>query len=119
MTPAPVVSAPAVPGPAGRLAWALAEQLRWAGIDTQVSEVEGIALVGIWAVDLTVWCEFGPNGWRYQWRLGVAATGGVPGYTSCPCSALETAAQRIARLYRERFEAMYPAAAARQGGVAR
>lgn len=37
-------------------------------------------------------------------------TGGVSGYTSCPCSALATAVGRIVRLYRERYAALYRSA---------
>ncbi|TDC09731.1 hypothetical protein E1267_06830 [Nonomuraea longispora] len=104
---------PAAPvlSPAGALARRLADRLRWSGIESQTSEVDGVALVGIWVVDLTVWCECGPIGWRYRWRLGAAVSSGVSGYTSCPCSALETAVGRIVRLYRERYTALYGSAA--------
>lgn len=52
--------------PAGALARTLADQLRWSGIESQTSEVEGVALVGIG---------------RWISRSGVSAghTGGVTG----------------------------------------
>ncbi|WP_327583372.1 hypothetical protein OHA25_47240 [Nonomuraea sp. NBC_00507] len=96
--------------PAGRLARELAGHLGRRGISSQISECEGIALVGVWSVGLTVWCEWGPTGWRFRWSLSDTSAPGPWRYTSCPCSAMETAVGRIMRLYTERYWRMYGAA---------
>lgn len=99
--------------PAGRLARELAAALRGRGIDSQISEAHGIALVGIWSVGLTVWCEQSRNAWRFRWCLNDASGTGRWDYTVCPCAAMETAARRIEGLYQERHSRMYGAAALR------
>ncbi|GAA3209728.1 hypothetical protein [Nonomuraea helvata] len=96
-----------VDSPAGSLARALAEGLERHGIKSQISECEGIALVGIWAVGLAVWCEWGPYGWRFRWCLHQTSKQGTWNYTSCPCSAMETAVRRVAGFCQERYERMY------------
>jgi hypothetical protein len=105
-----VRAATGVSCPAGRLARELREQLGRRGIDSQISECEGIALVGIWSVGLAVWCEWGPTGWRFRWCLNDTTQPGQWRYTWCPCSAMETAAQRVAGLCQERYALMYGAA---------
>ncbi|GAA2268565.1 hypothetical protein GCM10010149_06740 [Nonomuraea roseoviolacea subsp. roseoviolacea] len=94
---------------AGRLARKLAAQLDDRGIDSQISECEGIALVGIWSVGLAVWCEWGPQGWRFRWCVNETTYRGTWRYTSCPASAVETATARIVRLHDERYERMHGA----------
>ncbi|MEU8059264.1 hypothetical protein [Microbispora bryophytorum] len=71
------------------------------GIAADVNEGDGLALVSVW-VDLVVWCEAGPDGWRYRWWTG--RTSEVTGryvYTGCRADALQTAARRIAARYAE------------------
>lgn len=104
--------------PAGRMARELASHLAEHGVESRISESDGVALVGMWAVGLNVWCQWSGREWRFLWSLDAPTEPGRWRYTSCPASSAETAARRIAGLYRERFEAMYPAAAARRGGGA-
>lgn len=94
-----------VDSPAATLARRLAEGLARYGIASQISECQGVALVGVWSVGLAVWCEWGPEGWRFRWSLKELGEGGR--YTSCPCSAMETAVARLARLHLERWERLY------------
>ncbi|MFC5826990.1 hypothetical protein [Nonomuraea insulae] len=96
------MSARTVVSPAGDLACALAGELHRYGIASEVTECAGIALVGVWAVGLPVWCECGPLGWRFRWSMSDTRSGGQSVYTCCPAGALETAAARIVRLYRAR-----------------
>ncbi|MER7362184.1 hypothetical protein [Nonomuraea wenchangensis] len=93
--------------PAGHLARELAAALEGRGIDSQVFEAQGIALVGIWSVGLVVWCE--PNGeaWRSRWSLDDGSGTGRRSYAVCTCAAMETAVRRIEGLYRERYRRMY------------
>ncbi|HEX4817581.1 MAG TPA: hypothetical protein VFV66_32970 [Nonomuraea sp.] len=92
--------------PAGRLARELAGELKRYGLEAQVSECEGIALVGIWSVGLAVWCEWASQGWQFRWSLDATRTSGRWRYTYCPCSAMETAVRRIVALCRERHAAL-------------
>ncbi|GAA3616110.1 hypothetical protein GCM10022419_121760 [Nonomuraea rosea] len=107
------MSASAQGSPAGCLAWELAKGLRSRGIATQVFESHGVALVGIWSVGLTVWCEWGRDAWRFRWSLSEESGTGRWDYTVCPCSAMATAVRRIEDLYQERYRRMYGAAALR------
>ncbi|MEV4216741.1 hypothetical protein [Nonomuraea sp. NPDC049725] len=94
--------------PAGRLAWELAGHLARRGVGSRVSECEGIALVGIAAVGLNVWCEWSGQGWRFRWSLDAPTKPGWWRYTSCPASSVETAARRVSDLCRERYRSMHP-----------
>ncbi|PRX65245.1 hypothetical protein B0I32_1074 [Nonomuraea fuscirosea] len=91
-----------VASPAGELAHALSAELGRRGIASQVSECEGIALVGVWSVGLAVWCEWSDTGWRFRWGMDASGPGGRLRYTACPGSAVETAGRRIASLYEDR-----------------
>ncbi|MFI7642980.1 hypothetical protein [Nonomuraea sp. NPDC049400] len=94
--------------PAGTLARALAADLGRHGITSQISECEGIAVVGIWAVRLAVWCEWAPGGWRFRWcQNDPPPVRGRWDYTLCPCSAMETAVHRLVRFYGERHKRIY------------
>ncbi|MEU6713797.1 hypothetical protein ABZ897_20175 [Nonomuraea sp. NPDC046802] len=92
---------------AGTLARMLAKDLERYGITSEVSECQGVALVGIWSVGLAVWCEWGPHGWRFRWCLNETSERGTWRYTSCPCSAMETAVARLTRVHQERWERLH------------
>ncbi|QFY06150.1 hypothetical protein GBF35_05190 [Nonomuraea phyllanthi] len=98
-----------VVSPAGELARRLAADLERFGIESKISECEGIALIGIWSVRLAVWCEWGPQGWRFRWCLDDTCERWT--YTACPCSAMETAVRRLVILYKERHMRLYGSAA--------
>ncbi|MET9247114.1 hypothetical protein [Nonomuraea sp. NPDC003709] len=94
-----------VVSPAESLARKLAEELERYGITSQVSECQGVALVGIWSVRLAVWCEWGSQGWRFRWCLNDTSARWT--YTSCPCSAMETAVRRLVHRYQMRHMQVY------------
>ena len=83
----------------------VAEQLRRElerlGITADVHEGDGVALLSV-RLHLVVWCEPGPDGWRYRWWTGrVSQQAGRWVYTECQALAFKTAAQRIATRYAE------------------
>ncbi|MEV0619334.1 hypothetical protein AB0I81_38870 [Nonomuraea sp. NPDC050404] len=98
---------------AGRLAGELAEGLGRHGVRSEIFEAHGIALVGIWSVRVTVWCEWENGAWRFRWSLSDGSGTGRWEYTVCPCSAMETAVERIWDLCQERYGRMYGAAGLR------
>ncbi|MFC4007818.1 hypothetical protein ACFOY2_11330 [Nonomuraea purpurea] len=85
----------------------MADHLRHLGIESRISACEGIALVGIWSVGLTVWCECVAEGWRFRWCVNGLDERSRWRYTSCPATAVETAALRIERLYRSQYLAIH------------
>ncbi|MEV0383387.1 hypothetical protein [Nonomuraea sp. NPDC050643] len=93
--------------PAGRLAVELAERLGRRGVRSEIFEAHGIALVGIWSVRLTVWCEWERGAWRFRWSVSDGSGTGRWEYTVCPCSAMETAVGRIVDSCQERYRRMY------------
>ncbi|MFC5816837.1 hypothetical protein [Nonomuraea harbinensis] len=113
------MNGPGGASPAGRLARELADHLARRGVESRVSECEGIALVGLAVVGLNVWCEFGGAEWRFRWSLDAPTEPGRWRYTCCPASCMETAARRIAGLFQERREAMSGPVTARAGRAAR
>lgn len=83
----------------------VAEQLRGElerlGVSADVHEGDGLALLSV-RLHLAVWCERGPEGWRYRWWTGrVSQRTGRWIYTGCRALAVKTAAQRIAARYAE------------------
>ncbi|MEV4179690.1 hypothetical protein [Nonomuraea sp. NPDC049709] len=94
----------------------MADELGRLGLKPEISECEGIALVGIWAVGLPVWCEWMNGEWRFRWSVETVPGGGER-FTTCPGSAVETAARRVVRAVRERASVMY--GDTRRWGVAR
>ncbi|MEV0623990.1 hypothetical protein AB0I81_62495 [Nonomuraea sp. NPDC050404] len=96
-------------GNARRLADELAQRLGHRGVRSEIFDAHGIALVGIWSVGVTVWCEWERGQWRFRWSLSDGSGTGRWEYTVCPCSAMEMAAQRIESLCLERFRQMHGA----------
>ncbi|MEU7939516.1 hypothetical protein [Microbispora bryophytorum] len=91
--------------PTRSAALVVAEQLRneleRLGVVADVHEGDGVALLSVW-LHLVVWCERGPEGWRYRWWTGrVSQRSGRWIYTGCRALAVKTAAQRIAARYAE------------------
>ncbi|MEV1175470.1 hypothetical protein [Nonomuraea sp. NPDC049784] len=89
-----------VDSPAASHAQTLAAHLRRYGIESKISECEGVALVGIWSVGLAVWCEWGQQGWHFRWCLDKTSERWT--YTWCPCSAMETAVRRLVYFHQAR-----------------
>ncbi|MFC0864464.1 hypothetical protein ACFHYQ_19415 [Sphaerimonospora cavernae] len=86
---------------AGEMAERLRVELERLGVAAEVRAGDGVALLSVWA-DLVVWCEQGPDGWRYRWWTGrLADHSGLYIYTRCPVQAVKTAAHRIAERYAE------------------
>lgn len=82
-----------------------AEQLRAElerlGVAADLHAGDGVALLSVWLY-LVVWCEWGPEGWRYRWWTGrVSDRTGRWIYTGCRALAVKTAARRIAARYAE------------------
>jgi hypothetical protein len=66
------------------------------GIAGSVSAGFGLAVVLV-RLDLVVWCECAPTGWRFRWRTGdVSDADGRWLWLECPSGAAQTAARRIA-----------------------
>lgn len=85
--------------PAWRVADRLRAELGRLGIRADVTEGEGLALVSVW-IDLVVWCEPRPDGWRYRWWSGrISEQTGRRVYTGCRADAVTTAARRIAQRF--------------------
>lgn len=96
-----VSRAAAVRSPAAVMAERLRAELERRGITADVNEGDGLALVSVW-VHLVVWCESGPDGWRYRWWTGRTSQQSRRWvWTSCPSTAVETAGRRVAERYAE------------------
>ncbi|GLW25307.1 hypothetical protein Mame01_53490 [Microbispora amethystogenes] len=79
----------------------LRRELERLGITADVHKGDGVALLSV-RLHLVVWCEPGPDGWRYRWWTGrVSQHAGRWVYTGCQALAVKTAAQRIAMRYAE------------------
>ena len=74
----------------------LQEVLRLDGIEADVHDGYGLALVSVW-VGLVVWCD----GERFWWRTGWSAERRRSIYAWHPASDPYRAARRIARRYEE------------------
>ena len=74
----------------------LQDVLRSNGIDSDVHDGYGLALVSVW-VGLVVWCD----GWRFWWRTGWNAERHRVIYAWHPVSDPFRAARRIAMRYAE------------------
>ncbi|GGP12681.1 hypothetical protein GCM10012278_61450 [Nonomuraea glycinis] len=70
--------------PAGRMARVLADHLAGRGVDSRISESDGVALVGMRAVGLNVWCEWSGREWLFRRSLDAPTEPGRWHYTSCP-----------------------------------
>ncbi|MEN3535836.1 hypothetical protein AAH991_12030 [Microbispora sp. ZYX-F-249] len=115
--PAPAEGSPA--SPAAVLAGRLREELSHAGISATVGAGFGLALVTA-AGRVNVWVEDGSQGWRFRWWTGQMSPEGRRVYTSCPASAVETAARRVGgRVRQVRREALTVARVGRAGSRAR
>ncbi|MET8000983.1 hypothetical protein [Nonomuraea glycinis] len=66
------------------------------GIESDVHDGYGLALVSVW-VGLVVWCD----GWRFWWRTGWNADRHRVVYAWHPANDPFRAAQRVARRYAE------------------
>lgn len=89
------------PSPATVAAERLRTVLESRGIAADVHTGYGVALVSVW-VDVVIWCECGPDGWRYRWWTGrLSHRTGRYVYTGCRADAVETAARRITARYSE------------------
>ncbi|MEU7915686.1 hypothetical protein [Microbispora bryophytorum] len=89
------------PSPATVAAERLRAALEGRGVAADVHAGDGVALVSVW-VEVVVWCEFGPDGWRYRWWTGrISQSTGCYVYTGCRADAVETAARRVADRYAE------------------
>ncbi|GIH66980.1 hypothetical protein Msi02_77970 [Microbispora siamensis] len=119
----PLMASPAAEDPASpavALAGRLQEELSHTGITATVGSGYGLAIVTA-ANRVNVWVEAGPQGWQFRWWTGrVCEQTGRWNYTSCPASAVETAARRVGgRVRQVRREALSVARVGRAGDQAR